>query len=214
MSIETNQNIKIEDLFNNLTIITSKVAQIVLELSNSLLLPSINALKTMLNSISISEGLPQDVITQNNIKNLLESQKNVLNSFIEFSNYLSEITTKLINSIITSFKVEDIVNYINKILNYAKQIITKIFAILKEILNINFLDTILKFIENFMNSLSSNIEKLSKSNMTLADMLKMFVDQDFAVFMSIFAPIAKALGQAIRSVGVETKVSSQENLSK
>ncbi len=208
-NLETNQTITFNDLINNINTLISKITQVVLDLTNSLLIPSMNTLRAITNSIPSLDFLSQDPAMQEKMKSLITMQKNVLNSLIDFSNYLSDIVSNLLNSIMNSFKVSDLINYFNKILNYIKELGLKILNILKQVFNLNFLDAVSKFFENFMKSLSANLEKISKSNGSISDILKLLVDQDFLAFMNTISPIVKAFGQAIRSYTVESQKTQQ-----
>jgi uncharacterized protein YjgD (DUF1641 family) len=208
-NLETNQTITFNDLISNINTLISKITQVVLDLTNSLLIPSMNTLRAITNSIPSLDFLSQDPAMQEKMKSLITTQKNVLNSLIDFSNYLSDIVSNLLNSIMNSFKVSDLINYFNKILNYIKELGLKILNILKQVFNLNFLDAVSKFFENFMKSLSANLEKVSKSNGSISDILKLLVDQDFLAFMNIISPIVKAFGQAIRSYTVESQKTQQ-----
>jgi len=209
-NIETNQTIKIGDLINNINNLVDKITKLVLNLTDSLLMPSINTIKTIVNSISSIDLLSQDAAMQEKMKNFAEMQKNVLNSLIDFLNYLSNIASNILNSLMNSFKVDDLISYFNKILNYVKELGLKILNILKQIFNLNLLDAISKFLESFINNLSANLEKISKSNGSISDILKLLVDQDFLAFMNIISPIVKAFGKAVRSYTFEPEKTQQD----
>lgn len=208
-NLEVNQNIKLDELIKNIALITDKVVQTVLDLSNSLLIPTINMFKTITNTVQSQDIISQNPALQENIKNLMKTQENLLNSLISFSNYISNILSNLINNFMVSFDQNNIINYFNKFISYIKEIILRIFGILKQIFNMQFLDAISKFVETFMNNLSSNINKATNSG-SISDMLKLLVDQDFIAFMNILSPIAKALGQSIRSINI-TKQENNQN---
>jgi uncharacterized protein YjgD (DUF1641 family) len=209
-NIETNQTVKISDLINNINNLVDKITKLVLNLTDSLLMPSINTIKTIVNSISSIDLLSQDAAMQEKMKNFAEMQKNVLNSLIDFLNYLSNIASNVLNSLMNSFKVDDLISYFNKILNYVKELGLKILNILKQIFNLNLLDAISKFLESFINNLSANLEKISKSNGSISDILKLLVDQDFLAFMNIISPIVKAFGKAVRSYTFEPEKTQQD----
>jgi hypothetical protein len=209
-NIEINQTVKIGDLINNINNLVDKITKLVLNLTDSLLMPSINTIKTIVNSISSIDLLSQDAAMQEKMKNFAEMQKNVLNSLIDFLNYLSNIASNVLNSLMNSFKVDDLISYFNKILNYVKELGLKILNILKQIFNLNLLDAISKFLESFINNLSANLEKISKSNGSISDILKLLVDQDFLAFMNIISPIVKAFGKAVRSYTFEPEKTQQD----
>jgi len=209
-NIEINQTVKISDLINNINNLVDKITKLVLNLTDSLLMPSINTIKTIVNSISSIDLLSQDAAMQEKMKNFAEMQKNVLNSLIDFLNYLSNIASNILNSLMNSFKVDDLISYFNKILNYVKELGLKILNILKQIFNLNLLDAISKFLESFINNLSANLEKISKSNGSISDILKLLVDQDFLAFMNIISPIVKAFGKAVRSYTFEPEKTQQD----
>ena len=209
-NIETNQTVKISDLINNINNLVDKITKLVLNLTDSLLMPSINTIKTIVNSISSIDLLSQDAAMQEKMKNFAEMQKNVLNSLIDFLNYLSNIASNILNSLMNSFKVDDLISYFNKILNYVKELGLKILNILKQIFNLNLLDAISKFLESFINNLSANLEKISKSNGSISDILKLLFDQDFLAFMNIISPIVKAFGKAVRSYTFEPEKTQQD----
>ncbi|AFZ70282.1 hypothetical protein Calag_0518 [Caldisphaera lagunensis DSM 15908] len=209
-NLEVNRNIKLDELMSNIALITDKVVQIVLDLSNSLLIPTMNMFKTIANTLQSQDFISQNPALQENIKNLVKTQENLLNSLIGFSNYVSNVLSNLINNFMASFDQNSIITYFNKFINYVKEIISRVLGILKQIFNIQFLDALLKFVETFMNNLSSNINKISNSGGSISDMLKLMLDQDFIAFINIISPIAKALGQSMRSINIEKQENNQK----